>query len=79
LSSCGNISIDYRAESNRKQCLNSLLASHNVMSRVNFLTKIKNCTGTVIDNIFINSFREVIYMKPVITSLTDRVNFRLSK
>jgi hypothetical protein len=75
----GNINIDYRSESNRRQCLNSLLASHNVMSRVNFCTKIKNYTGNAVDNIFIDSFRELIYMKPVITPLFDRVNFRLSE
>lgn len=49
----GNINIDYRTESNRKQCLNSLLTSHNLMSRVSFLTEIKNYSGTAIDSMFI--------------------------
>jgi hypothetical protein len=69
---CGDININYLTESYHKQCLNSLLASFNLMSIVNFPTRIQNYSSTAIDNVFIDSSRkEHISIEMVINGLSD--------
>jgi exonuclease III len=69
---CGNININYLTESYHKQCLNSLLAPFNLMSIVNFPTRIQNYSSTAFDNVFIDSSRkEHISIEPVINGLSD--------
>jgi hypothetical protein len=68
----GDINIDYLTESYHKQCLNSLLAFFNLMSIVNFPTRIQNYSSTAIDNVFMDSSRkEHISIEPVINGLSD--------
>jgi hypothetical protein len=69
---CGNMNINYLTESYYKQCLNSLLASFNLMSIANFPTRIQNYSSTATDNVFIDSSRkEHISIEPVINGLSD--------
>jgi exonuclease III len=63
---CGDININYLTESYHKQCLNSLLAACNLMSMVNFPTRIQNYSSTAIDNVFIDNSRiQHISIEPV--------------
>jgi exonuclease III len=50
---CGDINIDYLAESYHKQCLTSVLILFNLKPTVNFPTRIQNYSSTAIDNIVI--------------------------
>jgi exonuclease III len=58
---CGDININYLTESYHKQCLNSLLASFNLMSIVSFPTRIQNYSNAAIDNVFYRQFQERTY------------------
>jgi hypothetical protein len=50
---CGDINVNYLDEGcSKKQKLDSLLASHNLYSVVNFPTRITNSSATTIDNFF---------------------------
>jgi hypothetical protein len=51
---CGGFNISYLENSNSKFQLDSLLASYNLHSTVNFPARITNNSSTAIDNIFIN-------------------------
>ena len=51
---CGDININYLTESKEKQELNNILHSYNLISVINFPTRIKNNSSTAIDNIFID-------------------------
>jgi len=51
---CGDFNINYLGESANKLKLNSLLASCNLHSTVDFRTRITSSSSTAIDNIFIN-------------------------
>jgi hypothetical protein len=52
--------VDYLAESYHKQCLYSRLTSFNLMSTVNFPTRIQNYFSTATENMFIDSSRKDI-------------------
>jgi hypothetical protein len=54
---CGDLNINYFIDNSRKDLLNSLLASFNLTSTINFPTRISNNSCTLIDKIFINSSR----------------------
>jgi hypothetical protein len=54
---CGDFNINYLTENHNKQLLDSLLASYNLYSTVNFPMRIFNGSNTAIDNIFINIFK----------------------
>jgi hypothetical protein len=59
-------------ESHCKKCLISLLISFNLISTVNFSTRIQSRLSTAIDNVFIDSIRKDHYsMKPVISRLSE--------
>jgi len=54
---CGDFNINYLNDGSRKDLLDSLLASCNLFSTVNFPTRISNNSCTLVDNIFINTYR----------------------
>jgi exonuclease III len=69
---CGDINIKYLTESYHKQCLNFLLTSFNLMSIVNFPTRIQNYSSTAIGNVFIDSSRkDHISIEPVTNGLSN--------
>jgi hypothetical protein len=51
---CGDINVDYLLFHNRRQQLDTLLASYNLTSIVDFPTRIAQGSCTAIDNFFIN-------------------------
>jgi hypothetical protein len=69
---CGDINIDYLQVFNYKTKLNSLLATYNLHSTVNFPTRITNHSSTAIDNIFINKVTNSNYsIESFINGLSD--------
>jgi len=54
---CGDININYLANTNNKRQLDALLASYGLYSIVDFPTRSKNCSSAAIDNIFIDKFK----------------------
>ena len=68
---CLKININYLKNSSMKDLLNSLLASFNVYSTVNFPTRITNSSTTLIDNIIINTYRNEFTVHPLINRLSD--------
>ena len=64
--------INYLQISNSKSQLNSLLASYNLHSAVDFPTKVTKNSSTAIDNIFIDKFKNSDYsIEPFINGLSD--------
>ena len=59
---CGDININHLATSNYKTQLDSLLASFNLSTAVEFPAKITKSTSTTIDNIFIDKTKIVIIL-----------------
>ena len=51
---CGYFNVNYLESNNNKFQLDSLLATYNLSSTVDFPTRITNNSSTVIDNIFLN-------------------------
>ncbi|XP_023702159.1 uncharacterized protein LOC111861650 [Cryptotermes secundus] len=68
---CGDLNINYLNDSSRKDLLDSLLASFNLFSTINFPTRISNNSCTLIDNIYINTHRHEYSVHPVINGLSD--------
>jgi len=54
---CGDININYLDNTNNKLQLDSLLASYDLYSTVDFPTRINNCSSTTINNIFTDKFK----------------------
>src|SRR5215468_935742 len=52
---CGDVNIDYLADSDRKRRLEALLKTYNLTSVVNFPTRTQKHSATAIDNIFIDT------------------------
>jgi len=52
---CGDININYLIESKEKQELNNILDSYNLVSVINFPTRVKNKSRSAIDNIFLDT------------------------
>ena len=52
---CGDININYLEPSNKKEQLDSLLGTYNLIDTVPFPTRITNNSATLIDNIFIDN------------------------
>ena len=61
---CGDINVNYLQDSRNKFLLNSLLASFNLHSAVNFPTRISNSSSTTIDNIFIDKTKNTLLYNP---------------
>jgi hypothetical protein len=67
---CGDINVNYIHCHIRRQQLDTLLATYNFKSTVNFPTGIINGSSTVIDNIFIDLSRNFT-INPLINGLSD--------
>jgi exonuclease III len=69
---CGDININYLENTNNKFYLDSLLASYNLFSVVNFPTRTSSCSSTAIDNIFMDTFKITEFtVKPLYNGLSD--------
>jgi hypothetical protein len=68
---CGDFNINYSNDNSRKDLLNSLLASFNFFSTINFPTRISNKSCTSIDNIYINIDLYEFSVYPFINGLSD--------
>ena len=51
----GDININYLIESKEKQELNNILNSYNLVTVINFPTRVKNNSRSAKDNIFLDS------------------------
>jgi len=58
---CGDININYLANTNYKFQLDSLLASYDLYSTVDFPARINNCSSTVINNIYIDKSKNTSF------------------
>jgi exonuclease III len=67
---CGDININYLEPSNKKNQLDNLLGTYNLIDTVSFPTRIVNNTATLIDNIFIDNRRSYT-TKPCLNGLSD--------
>ena len=69
---CGDININYLTESKEKHELNNMLNSYNLVSVINFPTRIKNNSSTTIDNIFLDVSKLGTYTTyPMVNGLSD--------
>jgi hypothetical protein len=68
---CSNFNINHLDDTPRKHLLESLLASFNLFSTVNFPTGICNNSGTHIDNIYINTEDCNFSIFPLINDISD--------
>jgi hypothetical protein len=68
---CGDLNINYFNDNSRKDLLNSLLAPFNLVSMVNFPTRISKNSCTLIDNIYINAYQSEFSVYPLINGLSD--------
>ena len=68
---CVDFNINYLNDGSRKGLFDSLWASFNLFSTVNFPTRISNNSSTLIDNIFINTHRHEFCVHPLINGLSD--------
>jgi exonuclease III len=68
---CGDFNINYLHDNPRKDELDSLLASFNLKSVINFPTRISSNSCTLIDNIFINNYLHAFSVYPLINGLSD--------
>jgi len=69
---CGDININYLDENCLKWQLDALLATYNLISTVQFLTRSLNGSISTIDNIFIDKSHKGKYtLYPVINGLSD--------
>jgi hypothetical protein len=68
---CGDLNINYLNDNKRKNLLDSLLASFSLFSTVKFPTRISNNSCTLIDNIYINTYRHEFSVHPIINGLSD--------
>jgi len=71
LTVCGNFSMNYFNDNSRKLLLDSLLSSFSLFSTVKFPTRIFNNSCTLIDNIYIDTYRLDFSVNPVINGLSD--------
>jgi len=62
---CGDFNINH-SDTHRKLLLESLLASYNLLSTVNFPTRIFNNSSTLLDNIYINMNRYTFLISPLL-------------
>jgi len=69
---CGDFNIIYFNDNWNKQAVNSLLPSYRIYSITEFATRIHNISHTMIDNIFINKFKNESYsVYSLINDLSD--------
>ena len=69
---CGDFNINYFNDKQNKQALSSLLTSYSLYSIIDFPMRIHNNSNTMIDNIFINKFKNENYsVSSLINGLSD--------
>jgi len=68
---CGNFNVNYLNDNSRKHLLDSLLASFSLFSTVKFPTRIFNNSCTLIDKIYINTYRHDFSVHPLINGVSD--------
>ena len=68
---CGDFNIDYIKDSSKKYLLDSLLASFNLFSMIKFPTRIFKNSSTLIDNIYVNTYKFDFSVYPFINGLSD--------
>jgi hypothetical protein len=68
---CGDFNVNYLNDNTRKDYLNSLLASFNLYSVINFPTRITYSSCTLIDNIYMNISLHGFSVHPFINGLSD--------
>ena len=69
---CGDINITYLSESKEKHELNNILSTYNLISVINFPTRIKNNSSSLIDNIFLDTTKLGKFStSPVVNGLSD--------
>jgi len=61
---CADFNINYLNDNQEKQALNSSLTSYILYSKIDFPTRIYSTSQTIIDNIFINKFKNENYLVP---------------
>jgi hypothetical protein len=69
---CDDKNVNYLSDDNKKKQMELLLASYDLLSTVNFPTRIRNGSATAIDNIFVNvslQWNYVIY--PLFNRLSE--------
>ena len=68
---CADFNINYLQDNSRKQLLDSLLASFNLFSTVKFPTRNFNNSSTLIDNIYVDTYKYDFSVYPFINGLSD--------
>jgi exonuclease III len=69
---CGDININYLPDSEKKRKLDTLLRTYNLISMVNFPTRVQGNSAIAIDNIFIDITRRDNYsIRPILNGLSD--------
>jgi exonuclease III len=63
---CGDLNINDLNDNSRKDLLDSLLASFNLFSTAKFPTTISNNSCTLMDNIYINTYRREFSVHPLL-------------
>ena len=58
---CGNINIDYLLENDRRKQLDLMLQKYNLTAIVHFPTRTQGRSITMIDNIFLDTFKILTY------------------
>jgi hypothetical protein len=67
---CGDVNINYLENCDRGKGLDALLSTYNLISTVNFPTRIVKDSRTAIDNIYIHKTRN-FSINPLINGLSD--------
>jgi exonuclease III len=67
---CGDVNVNYLDNCSKRQQLGTLLSTYNLISTVNFPTRMANSSVTAIDNIFVNMSRNYT-ISPFINGLSD--------
>ena len=69
---CGDISINYLVDSEKKKKLDAVLLSYNLSAITDFPTRSQFQTSTIIDNIFIDTYKFTNYtVHPLYNGLSD--------
>jgi hypothetical protein len=69
---CGDININYLKVSKDKTHLDNILRSYNLISIINFPTRVQNASSTATDNIFIDVTQYESYtLTPITNGLSD--------
>jgi len=68
---CGDHNINYFNDNSKKHLSDLLLASFKLFSTVKFPTRISNNSCTLIDNIYINTYRHEFSVHPLFNGLSD--------